>query len=186
MFIRTKRDWKQNYFYLVESYRDKEGRPRQHSIYLGTTLNLSAQEWMTVLQKAEEATMYRGDIERAVRAFCKKRGLLPKTADAVRAAAKLLDEKEETEETEEMRRLLESMKTHAREPRRVRPRAVSSDMVVEAARVLGLSSTTTKEEVQAAFRKLASANHPDHGGDAVKFQVVVEARDTLAKHLGTT
>src|SRR5258708_27412751 len=108
MFIRTKCAWKQMYFSLVEAYCDKEGRPRQHAVHLGTTLNLSVEEWIVKILKAEATAMFRGDIERAVRAYCKKHGLPLKTADAVRAAQKLVQEKEDAEEAENLKKLLES------------------------------------------------------------------------------
>lgn len=40
---------------------------------------------------------------------------------------------------------------------------------------LGLPETATPEEVRAAWHKLASIHHPDHGGDAEKFKVLRHA-----------
>jgi hypothetical protein len=185
-----KRDWKQEYFYLVEAHRDKQGKPRQHSLYLGKTLNLSAQEWAAVLRKVEDGILTRGDVHvhGAVRAYCKKNGLPLDTADALRAAARVIKKAAEEKEAEESRRLLESSRKATQQPRRASlfHSALSSDKVSKAAGVLRVSVSASKEEVQTAFRLQVRANHPDRGGDAAKFREVVEARDTLFKDLGTT
>jgi len=44
---------------------------------------------------------------------------------------------------------------------------------------LGVARTATPDEIKRAFRKLASKNHPDKGGDTRKFQEVQSAYDTL-------
>lgn len=194
MFIRCRRTNLQEYFYLVEAVRDKEGRPRQNSFYLGKTLNLSAQEWEAVIHKAEEVALYRGDIQRAVRAYCRKHGVPLKTADAVRAAGKLIDDKQEEEEAVQLRwfneRAEKWKREHPETEREARAWGESlksafggSDTVAAAARTLGVTTTATKDEVQAAFRKAANIHHPDRGGDSLKFMAVVEARDALLKGL---
>ena len=45
--------------------------------------------------------------------------------------------------------------------------------------VLGVARTATADEIKKAFRKLASKNHPDKGGDTKKFQEIQAAYDTL-------
>lgn len=45
---------------------------------------------------------------------------------------------------------------------------------------LGLNKNATTEEIKKAYRKLASQNHPDKGGDTAKFQKIQEAYDTLS------
>jgi DnaJ-class molecular chaperone len=45
--------------------------------------------------------------------------------------------------------------------------------------ILGVAKTATPDEIKRAFRKLASKNHPDKGGDTRKFQEVQSAYDTL-------
>jgi len=45
---------------------------------------------------------------------------------------------------------------------------------------LGLTQAAKKEDVQAAFRTLARAHHPDKGGDAAVFQEVRRAHDVLS------
>jgi hypothetical protein len=202
MFIRTKRDWKQTYFYLVESYRDKEGRPRQHSVYLGTTLNMSAEKWASVRPKVEQfvvgVSAY-SVVYDAVRAYCKKHGLLLKTAETVRAAARLIKEKQDAELAERLKQLREAQRKREREQRAAREKeereerwayqlrfGVGSDMVSNAFSVLGVCARATKEEVKTAFRKAARVHHPDLGGDPAKFRVVAEAKETLDRHFGTT
>jgi hypothetical protein len=205
LFIRTKRDWKQTYFYLVRSYRTKEGLPRQFSIYLGTTLNLTAQQWANVLPKADDIAFDaygEGDSVRdAVRAYCKKHGLLLKTADSVRAGRKLIRQQEDAERqrvaaemAERARKAEERWEREdpegARQARewksKLRNAFSGSDKVLEAARVLGVPQPASKEQVQEAFRKQARVSHPDADGDPAKFRAVVEARDVMLKHLGTT
>jgi hypothetical protein len=200
VFIRTKRDWKQTYFYLVHSERNKEGLPRQQSFYLGKTLNLTAQQWATVLRKVHDLWIDgEGDVVRdAVRAYCKKHGLLLNTADGVRAGRKLIRQQYEADEAERQKKFAERDAQRKREDPEGARRAeqwrsrlkdefaFGSAKVVEACTVLGLSRSASKEQVQAAFRNLARANHPDVGGDPAKFRAVVDARDVMLKHLGTT
>ena len=45
--------------------------------------------------------------------------------------------------------------------------------------ILGIEKTASKEEIKAAYRKLASQHHPDRGGDTKKFQEIQAAYDTL-------
>ena len=45
---------------------------------------------------------------------------------------------------------------------------------------LGVGRNATPEEIKKAYRKLASANHPDKGGDKLKFQEIQKAYDTLS------
>lgn len=45
---------------------------------------------------------------------------------------------------------------------------------------LGVSKTATQDEIKKAYRKLASVNHPDKGGDTKKFQELQSAYDTLS------
>jgi DnaJ-class molecular chaperone len=45
---------------------------------------------------------------------------------------------------------------------------------------LGVAKTATPEEIKKAYRKLASQNHPDKGGDTAKFQEIQTAYDTLS------
>jgi len=44
---------------------------------------------------------------------------------------------------------------------------------------LGVARTATPDEIKRAFRKLASKNHPDKGGDTQKFQEIQAAYDVL-------
>lgn len=54
----------------------------------------------------------------------------------------------------------------------------------DALRVLGFAHDVepTAEEVQSAFRALATVTHPDHGGDGDVMRDLIEARDTLLPH----
>ena len=45
---------------------------------------------------------------------------------------------------------------------------------------LGLAKTATPEDIKKAYRKLASKNHPDKGGDTAAFQKIQTAYDTLS------
>ncbi len=45
--------------------------------------------------------------------------------------------------------------------------------------VLGVPPDSTDDEIDDAFRDLAKVVHPDHGGDAVMFQVLFEAYEVL-------
>ena len=55
----------------------------------------------------------------------------------------------------------------------------------EARRVLEVSVDATDAEVTHAFRRLAGKHHPDHGGDAARFNRLLEARDTLRTACGS-
>lgn len=46
--------------------------------------------------------------------------------------------------------------------------------------ILGLNKNATPDEIKKAYRKLASQNHPDKGGDTSKFQKIQEAYDILS------
>jgi hypothetical protein len=58
--------------------------------------------------------------------------------------------------------------------------------LVQARRLLGLPDNYTEEDIIAAFRKAAKRCHPDLGGTAEAFRVLVEARDRLLAALGTS
>lgn len=45
--------------------------------------------------------------------------------------------------------------------------------------VLGLSSHATREEIEAAYRRLAAQHHPDRGGDSQQMARINAARDQL-------
>ncbi len=49
-------------------------------------------------------------------------------------------------------------------------------------RLLGVSRSSTKDDIKKAFRGLAHIHHPDKGGDADKFKAVLEAYNVLMKH----
>jgi curved DNA-binding protein len=46
--------------------------------------------------------------------------------------------------------------------------------------ILGVEKTASPEQIKAAYRKLASKNHPDKGGDTVRFQEIQTAYDVLS------
>lgn len=46
-------------------------------------------------------------------------------------------------------------------------------------KVLGVSKGASQDEIKSAYRKLASKNHPDKGGDTAEFQKIQTAYDTL-------
>ena len=45
---------------------------------------------------------------------------------------------------------------------------------------LGVPKGASEDEIKKAYRRLASANHPDKGGDTGKFQEIQSAYETLA------
>lgn len=46
--------------------------------------------------------------------------------------------------------------------------------------ILGVDRNATPEDIKKAYRRLASKNHPDKGGDTQKFQEIQTAYDTLS------
>lgn len=51
----------------------------------------------------------------------------------------------------------------------------SPDQITRWHDILGVSAMARREEVEAAYRRLRSANHPDKGGDGAKFDEVQRA-----------
>lgn len=47
-------------------------------------------------------------------------------------------------------------------------------------KILGVNKNSTPEEIKKAYRKLASQNHPDKGGDTARFQKIQEAYSVLS------
>jgi DnaJ-class molecular chaperone len=45
--------------------------------------------------------------------------------------------------------------------------------------ILGVSNTSTQEEIKKSYKKLAMQHHPDHGGEHSKFAEINEAYETL-------
>lgn len=54
--------------------------------------------------------------------------------------------------------------------------------LAEARAVLGVGVDADRAEIQAAWRRIAAAVHPDHGGSAELARRVNAARDILLKH----
>jgi hypothetical protein len=50
-----------------------------------------------------------------------------------------------------------------------------------AARLLGVTASADRDEVERAFRACARREHPDRGGDAATFQRLVAARAALTE-----
>lgn len=46
-------------------------------------------------------------------------------------------------------------------------------------KILNVSNSASKDEIKAAYRKLAAKHHPDRGGDTSKFQEIQRAYDVL-------
>ena len=55
--------------------------------------------------------------------------------------------------------------------------------LARARRLLGVPAVTTREEVRAAYRRLAAEMHPDRGGSDARLAALTEARDRLLSHL---
>jgi hypothetical protein len=205
MFIRSKCDWKQTYFCLVEAYRDKNGKPRQCAVHLGKTVNLSAQEWAEVLCKVERNGIDRttAKVFSAVRKYFKKQGQPLKIADAVRDGARL-NRIAAKEQYTRMRTPVAHLRGYAtvalldaaEAEQKAREKAAYEkweEALVDsyfghkkAARLLGVTFPLTVEDVKAAYRTKAQSTHPDHGGDAEQFRKLTAARDMLFEYLGTT
>ncbi|HEV7235487.1 MAG TPA: J domain-containing protein, partial [Ktedonobacteraceae bacterium] len=49
------------------------------------------------------------------------------------------------------------------------------------ATILGVESTATKDQIKARYRELAKQNHPDRGGDPVKFAKITEAYEQATR-----
>jgi curved DNA-binding protein len=47
-------------------------------------------------------------------------------------------------------------------------------------KILNISENASKDEIKTAYRKLASKNHPDRGGDTAIFQTIQQAYDVLS------
>lgn len=52
-----------------------------------------------------------------------------------------------------------------------------------AIKILNLKDSFSLKELKSAYRKLASKNHPDHGGDLNKMQLINESYDLLVLSL---
>ena len=57
------------------------------------------------------------------------------------------------------------------------PKGIPSDVCA----ILNIAATATRDEVNAAWKKLALANHPDRGGSLVEMQEINAARDRALK-----
>jgi hypothetical protein len=205
LFIRSKCDWKQTYFCLVESYRDKNGKPRQCAVHLGKTVNLSAPQWVEVLRRVDDCglTDTTGKVFSAVLNYAKKHGLPPNIADAVRDGA-ALNRCESKARRTRMDDAAAQKRGYAnaaaeRAAEKAQKAQDKADFVKwceeldgfylghkKAARLLGVSFPLTAEDVKAAYRTKAQSTHPDHGGDAEQFRKMTAARDRLFEYLGTT
>ena len=53
----------------------------------------------------------------------------------------------------------------------------------QARRLLGVPAVTTREEVRAAYRRLAAEMHPDRGGSDARLAALTQARDLLLSNL---
>ena len=64
------------------------------------------------------------------------------------------------------------------------PKYLTRDMTVEeAAQVLGVSTEASESEIQEAYHRLISKNHPDHGGSKYIAQQLNQARDLMLKKI---
>ena len=53
-------------------------------------------------------------------------------------------------------------------------------MTTDPYKILGVNKDAADDEIKKAYRKLASANHPDKGGDTARFQEIQKAYETLS------
>src|SRR5262249_20926293 len=58
--------------------------------------------------------------------------------------------------------------------------------LAKAMQILSITGDYTEQDVLRAFRRAAKRAHPDLGGTAEKFRLIVEARDRLLAALGTS
>lgn len=62
------------------------------------------------------------------------------------------------------------------------PKLLPRDMTIEeASQILGILPEASEHEIQEAYLKLISKNHPDHGGSKYIAQQLNQARDLLLK-----
>ena len=58
--------------------------------------------------------------------------------------------------------------------------------LARARRLLGVSAVTSRDDVRAAYRRLAADVHPDRGGSTAHLAALTEARDLLLANLPET
>jgi DnaJ-class molecular chaperone len=57
---------------------------------------------------------------------------------------------------------------------------------IDAIRLLGLNDNFSFNDLKTAYRKLASKNHPDHGGSDEKMQLINNSYSVLLEEYSTT
>ncbi|HKS68103.1 MAG TPA: DnaJ domain-containing protein [Candidatus Acidoferrales bacterium] len=166
MFVKTKRRDGRTYFFLCIAERGgntraggRSGKEIEHSVCVGETLDLAAQEWVEILRSsATFRSASLRDVLEVAEQYAAGHGIRPEILGGLREAAGYA----------------KGARPGARSERRSQ-----TEERVAALRVLGLGAGASNQEIELAFRKEARRHHPDVGGDPAKFRAVVNARDFL-------
>ncbi|MGA8143862.1 MAG: J domain-containing protein, partial [Candidatus Acidiferrales bacterium] len=160
MFVKIKRRGGKTYYELAHSKRTGASVV-QYSVYLGTTLALTGQEWLDILATTKFPVSL-GRLIPLVQKFIARWNLPRATILGLQDAARMQ---------------FSALKTAARKTssRRRHPASLAHGL-------LGIAAGATIPQIKAAYRKKVKLCHPDTGGagsDPALFQRLTDAKDLL-------